>query len=99
MLESLFKKIKKYFFNILVGLDQFVGTLFGINADETISSYVGRKYPGSYREKIINFLFNDPTHCQKSIEWGETNDTTTEYDDGCSCSCCCGKPDCDTSTY
>jgi hypothetical protein len=35
-----------YFINILVGIDQGIGTLFGIDADETISSYTGRSYPG-----------------------------------------------------
>ena len=57
-----------YWLNILVGLDQFVGTLWGIDADETISSYVGRKHPHSYKEAFINWLFSNPNHCKESIE-------------------------------
>lgn len=62
---------RSYWLNILVGLDQFVGTLFGIDADETISSYVGRTYPGRWQEKFINWLFRDPNHCRANIEWDE----------------------------
>lgn len=66
-------KKRGYWQNILVGLDQFVGTLFGIDADETISSYVGRNYPGSCCERFINWLFQDPNHCRNSIELDELN--------------------------
>jgi hypothetical protein len=62
---------RPYFQNVLVGLDQFVGTLFGIDADETISSFVGRNYPGTWKEKLINWVFQDPNHCQNNIEWDE----------------------------
>lgn len=61
---------RSYWKNILVGLDQFIGTLFGIDADETISSYVGRNYPGSWKEKALDFVFGKG-HCQASIEWDE----------------------------
>ena len=57
-----------YWKNILVGLDQFVGTLFGIDADLTISGYVGYYRSGSVAEGIINWLFQDPCHCRDSIE-------------------------------
>lgn len=57
-----------YWKNILVGLDQFVGTLFGIDADETISSHVGKNYHGKWQEKIINWIFQDPDHCKNSME-------------------------------
>jgi len=62
---------RSYWKNILVGLDQFVGTIFGIDADETISSYVGRRHPGTRRERFLNWLFNDPNHCRDNIEWDE----------------------------
>ena len=65
--------MKEYFQNILVGLDQFVGTLFGIPADITISGWVGYKYPMTWMEKAINWAFQDPYHCQKYIEWDVIN--------------------------
>jgi hypothetical protein len=55
-----------YFKNILIGLDQGVGTLFGIPNDETISSY-------AYRTKkkwlitTIDFMFGKG-HCKNSLE-------------------------------
>ena len=42
-----------YFQNILIGLDQFIGTIFGIPADITISGWVGYRYPGSWMEKFM----------------------------------------------
>jgi hypothetical protein len=58
---------RSYLQNVLVGLDQFVGTLFGIDADITISSHVGTNGP-KWAERIINWLFNDPNHCKKNVE-------------------------------
>lgn len=57
-----------YFKNILIGFDQFIGTIFGIDADETISSYIGTHHSGSKKEKFINWIFNDKYHCVNSIE-------------------------------
>ena len=63
---------RPYWRNILVGLDQFVGTLFGIDADETISSYVGRNYHGRWQERCIDWLFlhltGERNHCINNIE-------------------------------
>jgi hypothetical protein len=67
------KTKRGYWANILVGLDQCVGTFIGIDADETISSYVGRNYPGTWKEQLINWLFNDPNHCKNSIEPNEAD--------------------------
>ncbi len=64
-------KQQGYFKNLLIGLDQFVGTIFGIPADITISGWVGYHYPGSWYEKAINFVFQDENHCKNSIEWDE----------------------------
>jgi hypothetical protein len=61
------KRKRGYFKNILVGADQAVGTLFGIDADYTISAYVGLNGP-KWAEKVINVLFQDPMHCQNSVE-------------------------------
>lgn len=65
-------RLRGYWLNILVGLDQSIGTLFGIDADETISSYIGRKHPGDWQERVINWIFKTLTgeedHCKNSIE-------------------------------
>ena len=34
-----------------------------IDADETISSYVGRNFPGTWKEKALDFIFGKG-HCQ-----------------------------------
>jgi hypothetical protein len=60
--------VKSYFLNILVGLDQFLGTLAGIPADITISGWVGHQYPGSLYEKLLDKVFG-AGHCKESIEW------------------------------
>jgi hypothetical protein len=64
-----------YFINIWIGLDQFVGTLFGIDADLTISGYVGYYMPGSRLERWIDWIFlkltGETDHCLKNIEWDE----------------------------
>jgi hypothetical protein len=59
---------RSYWKNILVGADQSLGTIFGIDSDETISSWCGRNKAGKWQEKAINWLFNDPTHCRDNIE-------------------------------
>ena len=61
-----------YWFNILIGVDQSIGTLFGIDADETISSYLGRVHPNSKRAKFVDWLFyiatGERNHCINTIE-------------------------------
>ena len=54
---------------ILIALDQLCGVLFFRDCypDETISAYVFRTR--KYRWiKVINWLFNDPSHCRQSYE-------------------------------
>jgi hypothetical protein len=62
-----------YFLNILLGIDQSLGTLIGIDADESISSYVGRTMSGSRTERAIDWvferLFGERNHCLANIEW------------------------------
>jgi hypothetical protein len=61
-----------YFINILLGWDQQIGTYFGIDADESISSYVGRNYHGKWQERVIDWIFlhvaNESGHCANNIE-------------------------------
>ena len=63
-----------YFKNIAIGIDQCFGTLFGIDADETVSSWVGRNKMGKWQQRSIDWvmlhLFNEEDHCQKNIEKG-----------------------------
>lgn len=65
-------RLRGYWVNILLGWDQSFGTFFGIDADECISSYVGRTYKGKWQEKIIDWIFlkitGEINHCQNSIE-------------------------------
>lgn len=50
--------MKPYFIRILLSIDQGCNVLF-LNGyeDETISSYVGRKYHGKWQERVIDWLF------------------------------------------
>jgi len=60
----------KYLLNLLVSLDQLGNTVLGGSPDETISSRVGRNYPGTIFEKAINwaFFWDKGTHCHDAIE-------------------------------
>ena len=53
------------FKQFLIALDQLLNTFCGGMADETISA---RAYRSGWtrREKVINFIFNDPKHCEDS---------------------------------
>ncbi len=68
--------IKKYLWNILISIDQFVNTLFGGDPDETISSRLGKIYTKStFAYYVCKFLsIFDKRHCQKSIESDEGDD-------------------------
>ena len=61
-----------YWLNIALGADQGMGTLFGIDADESISSYVGRTGMGSRLQQLIDWVFlklaDEQEHCLNSIE-------------------------------
>lgn len=63
----------KYFWNILIGIDQLANTLIGGDPDETISSRAGKKMttcrPCRWLCKGLHLL--DKNHCQESIESGE----------------------------
>jgi len=65
-----------YFHNIVMAVDQFIGTLGGIDADESISSYLGRvKYDSFARKAIDAFFktfFGEDNHCLNSIEKRDT---------------------------
>lgn len=71
-------KMKQYFWNILVNLDQTGNTLTGGDPDETISSRAAKakaagKTWGKYMCKFLSFF--DKGHCEKSIEKDEGKDS------------------------
>lgn len=67
--------MRRYFWNILISIDQFFNTLFGGFPDETISSRMG-KHLASRDCLFCNFMCGllnliDKNHCYKSIERDE----------------------------
>ncbi len=79
---------KKYFWNLLIALDQSVNTIFGGDPDETISSRMGkwakdgannhgiRKPIYWVTNKIVNLFQKD--HFAKSIETDEGSNSEIE---------------------
>ena len=70
---------KKYFWNLLIAVDQLVNTIFGGDPDETISSRLGKevvRHPNNkFASTLCWFLSKiDPDHCKKSIEDDEGDD-------------------------
>ena len=75
------KKIKQYFYNVLIGLDQFGNSLWGGSPDETISSRLGRIKTANGGEipwtrpwpKIMDWALDkiQKEHCIKAIEENE----------------------------
>jgi hypothetical protein len=70
--------VKKYIWNILISLDQFLNTLAFGDPDETISSRVGKHLAKhdcpfcNFMCKLLNLIQKD--HCVKSIEQDEGKD-------------------------
>jgi hypothetical protein len=70
--------MKKYIWNILVSLDQFLNTLAFGDPDETISSRMGKRVGKhncpfcNFMCKVLNLFQKD--HCVKSIEVDEGKD-------------------------
>lgn len=65
------QKTKRWFWNVLIGLDQFFNALFGGDPDETISSRMGKRTredcPVCYWVcRWLHWL--DPNHCVKTVE-------------------------------
>jgi hypothetical protein len=66
------KKLKTYFWNILISFDQLANTLLFGDPDETISSRMGKHMMKDrcLLCKGICFILHliDPKHCVKSVE-------------------------------
>ncbi len=69
-------KICKYFWNILIAIDQFVNTVLGGDPDETISSRAGKRQEDQWWAKALCWVLNklDTNHCKESIEKDEGDD-------------------------
>ena len=67
------RKVKMYFWNILIAIDQFANTILGGDPDETLSSRLGKyQHRCSICRLICKLLSKiDYRHCQKSIESDE----------------------------
>lgn len=66
--------VKRYIWNILISIDQFLNTVLGGEPDETISSRMGKRArKGDKLGKCICKFLNlfDKGHCEKSIEEDE----------------------------
>ena len=65
--------MKRYLFNLLIGIDQMANVVFGGMPDETISSRWGRnEKPNWFVRQGKGFLnWLDPDHCEDSIEFDE----------------------------
>lgn len=72
--------MSRYIRNLLISIDQLGNALGGGDADETISSRVGKAALAGRRwallmERVIDWLFLQVTgerdHCRASIEWDE----------------------------
>lgn len=70
-------RICKYFWNILIAIDQLANAILGGDPDETISSRAGKKQETQKWAKLLCYLLNkiDTDHCSKSIEEDEGKDT------------------------
>ena len=68
--------IKKYFWNILIALDQLGNTLLGGDPDETISSRAGKRQRKGKLAYVLCRLLHwiDRDHCKKAIEPDEGKD-------------------------
>jgi hypothetical protein len=67
--------VKRYFWNVLISLDQLLNTLLGGDPDETLSSRMGKKVKQRkcWACKLICSLLDliQSGHCEKSIERDE----------------------------
>jgi len=69
-LREFVKNLGKYAINLLIAIDQLVNAILLGDADETISSRLGKNYPKL--SKVVNFIFFwDKSHCQEAIEEDE----------------------------
>ena len=70
--------IKKYFWNVLIAIDQLANTVIGGDPDETISSRAGKKVrtgkTGPWHWLCLVLHKFDSNHCRESVEEDEGKD-------------------------
>lgn len=73
--------LKKYFFNILIGIDQLGNVILGGDPDETISSRAAKGQHKFYWRWLGYFLeWIDPGHLSKSLEADEGKDAVLKQE-------------------
>lgn len=67
------KKIKLYFKNIIIAIDQLANSLLGGNPDRCISSRLWENYRDSRMRKIVDWLFKwqRDNHCEHSSQFDD----------------------------
>lgn len=67
--------MKRYFWNLLISVDQMLNALLAGDPDETLSSRMGKRVATcAVCKTLCDFLDRiDYRHCQKSIELDEGN--------------------------
>lgn len=66
--------MRRYGFNVWIGIDQLINALFMGDPDETLSSRIGKNANNGHKFSIfLSWLLDqiDPGHCQKAIERDE----------------------------
>lgn len=76
-------KLKRFFWNVLLGLDQFLSVLTGGDPDETVSSRVGKAAAagsliGLALERCLDAVFG-AGHCRSSIEEDEGGERVARF--------------------
>lgn len=73
--------MKSYFRRVLIGIDQFFNTLFNGQADETLSSRMGRLKEVNKVAKIGCWTLDliDKDHCVNSIEYDLNGNPTPHH--------------------
>lgn len=71
--------MKLYFYNLLIGVDQFANVVLGGAPDITISSRCWQHrdhWAGAAAVKLIDWLFSwhEDDHCRKSYESGDRHE-------------------------
>ena len=75
--------MRRYLYNVLLGLDQFLSVLTGGDPDETVSSRVGKAAAAGSRwgkalERCLDGLFG-AGHCRSSVEPDEGADRVAKF--------------------
>lgn len=79
--------VKRYLFNVALGLDLFASAVLGGIPGETLSGRAGTaqregKLRGRIFAPIIDFLMRNPNHCREAILGDERRARAVLADDG-----------------